>query len=63
MPPSLFNHLALPIPRQFPDMLNQRVSSHATGLPACELDVAAVYDRPKWRKITDLRAREACWLG
>jgi LysR family glycine cleavage system transcriptional activator len=59
MPPSLFNHLALPMlrdfRREFPDILIDVSSSHVTGLPAAELDVAVVYDRPNVDdKITDL---------
>jgi LysR family glycine cleavage system transcriptional activator len=59
MPPSLFNHLALPMLRdfrkEFPDILIDVSSSHVTGLPAAELDVAVVYDRPNVDdKITDL---------
>ena len=59
MPPSLFNHLALPMlrdfRREFPDILIDVSSAHVTGLPATELDVAVVYDRPNVDdKITDL---------
>lgn len=59
MPPSLFNHLALPMlrdfRREFPDILIDVSSSHVTGLPAAELDVAVVYDRPNVDdRITDL---------
>ena len=59
MPPSLLNHLALPMlrdfRREFPDILIDVSSSHVTGLPAAELDVAVVYDRPNVDdKITDL---------
>ena len=59
MPPSLFNHLALPMLRdfrkEFPDILIDVSSAHVTGLPATELDVAVVYDRPNVDdKITDL---------
>jgi LysR family glycine cleavage system transcriptional activator len=59
MPPSLFNHLALPMlrdfRREFPDILIDVSSAHVTGLPPTELDVAVVYDRPNVDdKITDL---------
>lgn len=59
MPPSLLNHLALPMLRdfreEFPDILIDVSSSHVTGLPAQDLDVAVVYDRPNVDdKVTDL---------
>ena len=59
MPPSLLNHLALPMLRdfraEFPDILIDVSSSHVTGLPAHDLDVAVVYDRPHVDdKVTDL---------
>jgi LysR family glycine cleavage system transcriptional activator len=59
IPPSLFNHLALPMlrdfRREFPDILIDVSSAHVTGLPATELDIAVVYDRPNVDdKITDL---------
>ncbi len=59
MPPSLLNHLALPMLRdfreEFPDVLIDVSSSHVTGLPAHDLDVAVVYDRPNVDdKVTDL---------
>ena len=59
MPPSLLNHMALPMlrdfHREFPDILIDVSSSHVTGLPAQELDVAVVYDRPHVDdKVTDL---------
>ena len=59
MPPSLLNHLALPIlrdfRREFPDILIDVSSAHVTGLPTTDLDMAVVYDRPKADdKITDL---------
>jgi LysR family glycine cleavage system transcriptional activator len=59
MPPSLLNHLALPMlrdfRREFPDILIDVSSSHVTGLPAHDLDVAVVYDRPNVDdKVTDL---------
>jgi LysR family glycine cleavage system transcriptional activator len=59
MPPSLLNHLALPMLRdfrqEFPDILIDVSSSHVTGLPAHDLDVAVVYDRPNVDdKVTDL---------
>jgi LysR family glycine cleavage system transcriptional activator len=59
MPPSLLNHLALPIfqnfRREFPDILIDVSSAHVTGLPPTELDAAVVYDRPHVDdKVTDL---------
>ena len=59
MPPSLLNHLALPIlqdfRREFPDILIDVSSTHVTGLPTSDLDMAIVYDRPNADdKITDL---------
>ncbi len=59
MPPSLLNHLALPILQDFradfPDILIDVSSAHVTGLPATDLDVAVVYDRPNVDdKVTDL---------
>ncbi len=59
MPPSLLNHLALPIlqdfRREFPDILIDVSSAHVTGLPPTELDAAVVYDRPNVDdKVTDL---------
>jgi DNA-binding transcriptional LysR family regulator len=59
MPPSLFNHMALPLlrdfRRQFPDILIDVSSAHVTGLPSTEIDIAVVYDRPNVdNTITDL---------
>ena len=59
MPPSLLNHMALPIlqdfRREFPDIPIDVTSAHVTGLPSTDLDMAIVYDRPKADdKITDL---------
>jgi LysR family glycine cleavage system transcriptional activator len=59
MPPSLLQHLALPILRdfrkEFPDVRIDVSSSHVTGLPAHDLDVAVVYDRPSVDdRVTDL---------
>jgi DNA-binding transcriptional LysR family regulator len=59
MPPSMLNHMALPLLRdfraEFPDILIDVSSSHVTGLPAHDLDVAVVYDRPNVDdKVTDL---------
>ncbi len=59
MPPSLLQHLALPIlrdfRREFPDVRIDVSSSHVTGLPAHDLDVAVVYDRPSVDdRVTDL---------
>ncbi len=59
MPPSLLQHLALPIlrdfRREFPDVRIDISSTHVTGLPAHDLDVAVVYDRPTVDdRVTDL---------
>ncbi len=59
MPPSMLNHLALPMlrdfRREFPDILIDVSSSYVTGLPQHDLDVAVVYDRPNVDdKVTDL---------
>ncbi|MDR3508538.1 MAG: LysR substrate-binding domain-containing protein [Caulobacteraceae bacterium] len=59
MPPSLLHHLALPIlrdfRREFPDIRIDVSSSHVTGLPSQDLDVAVVYDRPSVDdQVTDL---------
>jgi LysR family glycine cleavage system transcriptional activator len=59
MPPSMLNHLALPMlrdfRREFPDILIDVSSSSVTGLPHHDLDVAVVYDRPNVDdKVTDL---------
>lgn len=59
MPPSLLNHLAMPILRQFrdehPDILIDVSSSNATGLPLQDIDAAVVYDRPTVDdRVTDL---------
>jgi LysR family glycine cleavage system transcriptional activator len=59
IPPSLLQHLALPIlrdfRREFPDVRIDVSSSHVTGLPAHDLDVAVVYDRPSVDdRVTDL---------
>jgi LysR family transcriptional regulator, glycine cleavage system transcriptional activator len=62
MPPSLLNHLALPIlrdfRREFPDILIDVSSSHVTGLPSTELDAAVVYDRPH----VDDRVTDLLWM-
>ena len=62
MPPSLLNHLALPMlkefRREFPDILIDVSSSNATGLPARDADVAVVYDRPS----VDDRVTDLLWL-
>lgn len=61
MPPSLLNHLALPMlsefRRAFPDILIDVSSSNATGLPARDADVAVVYDRPS----VDDRVSDLLW--
>lgn len=59
MPPSLLVQMALPMlrdfRREFPDVLLDVSSSHVTGLPDQELDVAIVYDRPVMDdRVTDL---------
>lgn len=59
MPPSLLNHLAMPILRQFredhPDILIDVCSGNATGLPLQDIDAAVVYARPSLDdRITDL---------
>jgi LysR family glycine cleavage system transcriptional activator len=59
MPPSMLNHLALPMLRdfrqEFPDILIDVSSSYVTGLPHHDIDVAVVYDRPNADdKVTDL---------
>jgi len=59
MPPSLLQHLALPIlrdfRREFPDVRIDISSTNVTGLPAHDLDVAVVYDRPTVDdRVTDL---------
>jgi len=59
MPPSLLNHMAVPIlqdfRREFPDILIDVTSAHVTGLPATEFDAAVVYDRPRVDdQVTDL---------
>lgn len=59
MPPSLLQQMALPMlrdfRREFPDVLLDVSSSHVTGLPDQELDVAIVYDRPVMDdRVTDL---------
>lgn len=62
MPPSLLNHLALPLlsefRREFPDILIDVSSSNATGLPARDADVAVVYDRPN----VDDRVSDLLWM-
>jgi len=59
MPPSMLNHMALPLLKafrsEFPDILIDISSSHVTGLPAHDIDVAVVYDRPNVDdQVTDL---------
>lgn len=62
MPPSLLNHLALPMlrdfRREFPDILIDVSSAHVTGLPTTELDAAIVYDRPN----IDDRVTDLLWM-
>ena len=61
MPPSLLQQMALPMlrdfRREFPDVLLDVSSSHVTGLPDQELDVAIVYDRP----VMDDRVTDLLW--
>jgi DNA-binding transcriptional LysR family regulator len=53
VPPSFLQQLALPIlsefRREFPDIAIDLSSSHVTGLPAHDLDVAVIYDKPQVR--------------
>jgi LysR family glycine cleavage system transcriptional activator len=62
MPPSLLHHLALPIlrdfRREFPDIRIDISSTHVTGLPTHDLDVAVVYDRPS----VDDRVTDLLWM-
>ena len=62
MPPSLLHHMALPIlrdfRREFPDIRIDVSSSHVTGLPSHDLDVAVVYDRPS----VDDRVTDLLWM-
>jgi LysR family glycine cleavage system transcriptional activator len=62
MPPSLLQQMALPIlrdfRREFPDILLDVSSSHVTGLPAQDVDVAVVYDRPN----SDDRVTDLLWM-
>jgi DNA-binding transcriptional LysR family regulator len=59
IPPSLLQQLALPMLRDFrhdhPDVRLDVSSAHVTGLPATNIDMAIVFDRPNVDdKITDL---------
>jgi DNA-binding transcriptional LysR family regulator len=59
IPPSLLQQLALPMLRDFrvdyPDMRIDVSSTHVTGLPATNIDMAIVFDRPGVDdRITDL---------
>ena len=62
MPPSLLQQMAIPMlqdfRREFPDILIDVSSSHVTGLPAQEVDVAVVYDRPN----SDDRITDLLWM-
>ncbi len=62
IPPSLLQKLALPLmrefQRQFPDILLDISSAHVTGLPAQDLDVAVVFDRPH----VDDRVTDLLWM-
>ena len=61
MPPSLLQQMALPMlrdfRREFPDVMLDVSSSHVTGLPDQEIDVAIVYDRP----VVDDRVTDLLW--
>jgi DNA-binding transcriptional LysR family regulator len=59
IPPSLLQQLALPMLRDFhaqhPDVRIDVSSAHVTGLPATNLDMAIVFDRPNVDdRVTDL---------
>lgn len=62
MPPSLLQQMALPMlrdfRREFPEVLLDVSSSHVTGLPVQDLDVAIVYDRPT----VDDRVTDLLWM-
>ena len=62
VPPSLLNHLVAPMLRdfrsEFPDILIDVSSSHGTGLPLQDLDVAVVFDRPN----VDDRVTDLLWM-
>ena len=62
MPPTLLNHLAAPLlrdfRREFPDILIDVTSAHVTGLPHTEFDAAVVYDRPS----VDDRVTDLLWM-
>ncbi len=62
IPPSLLNKMALPMLRdfrgEFPDIMIDISSSNVTGLPAHDLDVAVVYDRPS----VDDRVTDLLWM-
>lgn len=50
IPPSLLQQLGMPIlrdfRREFPDIQVDVFSSHGTGVPSADLDLAIIYDRP-----------------
>ena len=62
MPPSFLQQLGLPIVqdfrREFPEILVDVSTSYGTGLPARDLDVAVVYDRPQ---VSDA-VRDLLWM-
>ena len=62
MPPSLLHQMGLPLlrdfRREFPDILIDVSSSHVTGLPAQDLDMAVVYDRQN----VDDKVSDLLWL-
>jgi DNA-binding transcriptional LysR family regulator len=62
IPPSLLQQLALPMLRDFhaqhPDVRIDVSSAHVTGLPATNLDMAIVFDRPNVDdRVTDLLSK------
>lgn len=62
MPPTFLQMLGLPIlqefRREFPDIVIDVSSAYATGLPAGEIDVAVVYDRP----LVSDSVRDLLWM-
>lgn len=62
MPPSLLQQMALPIlrdfRREFPELMIDVSSSHVIGLPAQDLDVAVVFDRP----VVDDTITDLLWM-
>ncbi len=62
MPPTFLQMLGLPILQafrhEFPDIVIDVSSAYATGLPAGEIDVAVVYDRP----LVSDAVRDLLWM-